>query len=247
MKTVLSIFVFLLMLPAAQAEQVRVAVAANFLATAKALAPMFEKYYGHHLSISGASTGKLYAQIINGAPYDVLLAADQKHSLKLEQAGKVVEGSRFVYASGQIVLWSSGSIKIDANTLDHKTITRLAIANPSTAPYGRAAQQALQAMGLWQVLKSRSKLVQGESIAQAFQFVATGNAELGFVALSQVLNPANRNNRKHYWSVPKTYYAPIQQEAALLKHGQDNLAAKQFLQFLRGDEALRVIRSYGYY
>jgi len=245
MKTFLSIFALLLLFPIAQAEQVRLAVAANFLATAKALAPRFEKQYGHHLSISGASTAKLYAQIVNGAPYDVLLAADQKHPLKLEQAGKVVAGTRFVYATGRIVLWSSEAKPLDANSLDNKTTSRLAIANPRTAPYGRAAQQTLQAMGLWQVL--RPKLVQGESVAQAFQFVATGNAQLGIVALSQVLNPANRYNQKYYWLVPEIYYAPLLQEAVLLEHGRDNAAAKQFLQFLRSEAAVNIMRSYGYH
>ena len=223
----------------------RLAVAANFLATAKALAPQFEKQYGHHLSVSGASTAKLYAQIVNGAPYDVLLAADADHPLKLEQAGKVVAGTRFVYATGRIVLWSSEAKPLDKNSIADKVFSRIAIANPRTAPYGRAAQQALQNLGLWQTLTP--KLVQGESIAQTFQFVATGNAQLGMVALSQVLNPANRYNRQHYWLVPENLYEPIQQQAALLDHGRDNAAAKQFLEFLRGNAAGKLMRSYGYH
>jgi len=248
MKAFLSLFIFMLLLPSAQAEQagqVRLAVAANFLATAKALAPLFEKQTGHELLISGASTGKLYAHIINGAPYDVLLSADKSHPQQLEAAGKVVEGSRFVYASGKIVLWSSVAKPIDEASLAEGDFAKLAIANPRIAPYGRAAQQALQNMGLWQTVKP--KLVQGESIGQAFQFVATGNAQLGLVALSQVLNPANRYNRQHYWLVPESYYDPLQQEAALLEHGRDNAAAKQFLQFLRSETAGNIMHSYGYH
>ncbi len=245
MKALLFILISLLLLPSAQAEQVRLAVAANFLATVKALAPLFEEQTGSELIISGASTGKLYAQIINGAPYDVLLSADQKHPQQLEQAGKVVEGSRFIYAAGKIVLWSSEAKPLDKDSIAGGGFAKLAIANPRTAPYGQAAQQALQNMGLWQAAKP--KLVQGESIGQAFQFVATGNAQLGLVALSQVLNPANLYNRQHYWLVPENLHEPLAQEAALLAYGRDNAAAKQFLQFLRSDEAVNIMRAYGYH
>jgi len=244
MKALLSIFIFLLHLPFAQAEQVRLAVAANFLTTTKALAPQFEKQTGHQLVISGASTGKLYAQIIHGAPYDVLLSADKSHTQQLQTTGKVVEGSRFVYAEGRVVLWSSAAKPLDENSLADSDFAKFAIANPRTAPYGRAAQQALQNMGLWQAVKP--KLVQGESIGQAFQFVATGNAQLGMVALSQVLNPGNRYNRQYYWLVPESLYDPLQQEAALLEYGRDNVAAKQFLQFLRSETAGNIMRNYGY-
>ncbi len=245
MKAFLSVFLFLLLLPVAQAGQVRVAVAANFLATVKALAPLFEKQSGHELVISGASTAKLYAQIINGAPFDVFLSADQTHLLKLERAGKLVLGSRFIYATGKIVLWSSETILTDESQIVADEFSWFAIANPRTAPYGQAAQQVLKNLGLWQAVKP--KLVQGESIAQAFQFVATGNAQLGLVALSQVLNPANTANRQGYWRIPVNLYKPLQQEAALLKHGRDNFAAKHFLQFIRSDAAINIMRRYGYH
>ncbi len=245
MRIFLSAFLFLFLLPVSQAELARVAVAANFLATAKALAPLFEKQSGYKLLISGASTAKLYAQVINGAPYDVFLSADQKHLLKLEQAGRLVPGSHFIYATGKIVLWRSEKILIDESHLISAEFNWLAIANPRTAPYGQAAYQALKNMGLWQTVQP--KLVQGESIAQAFQFVATGNAQLGLVALSQVLNPANPYNRKHYWLVPEDQYEPLQQAAALLERGRNNLAAKQFLQFIRSDAAINIMHKYGYY
>ena len=206
MKACLSIFIVLMILPVAQAEQVRLGVAGNFIATAKALAPLFEQQSGHELVLSGASTGKLYAQIVNGAPYDVLLAADEDHPQQLEAAGKVVTGTRFVYATGRIVLWSSAANPLDENSLADNGFAWFAIANPRIAPYGRAAQQALQNMDLWQAVKP--KLVQGESITQAFQFVATGNAQLGFVALSQVLNPSNLYTRTHDWPVPENLYDP---------------------------------------
>ncbi|HHJ81397.1 MAG TPA: molybdate ABC transporter substrate-binding protein [Candidatus Tenderia electrophaga] len=244
MKVFLSIFLFLLLLPAAQAEQARLAVAANFLATAKALVGVFEKQTGHELLVSAASTGKLYAQIINDAPYDVFLSADRHHPQLLETAGRVVEGSRFVYATGRLVLWSSEVILLDEASLTKGEFKRLAMANPRTAPYGRAAQLVLKNMGLWQRVKA--KLVRGESIAQAFQFVATGNAQLGLVALSQVLNPANAHNRQGYWLIPEDQYEPLQQAAVLLQQGQDNIAAKQFLQFLHSDKAIMIMNRYGY-
>lgn len=227
-----------------QAAEVRVAVASNFLATLKQIAPLYERQSGNRLIISGASTGKLYAQIINGAPYDILLAADRNYPEKLEQAGQVVSGSRFVYATGRLVLWSSKKSPIDKDSLANPAVKHIAIANPRTAPYGLAALQALQSMGLWTQLQT--KLVRGESIGQTFQFVASGNADLGLVALSQVLNPVNKHNRQYYWLIPDDTYQPLQQEAAQLKYGETNMAAKQFLEFLQADEARKVMGQYGY-
>lgn len=220
------------------------AVAANFLATLQAIAPLYEQQSGDRLIISGASTGKLYAQIVNGAPYDVLLAADEGYPEKLERAGRVVGGSRFVYARGRLALWRAQPAPIDQGSLAAPAIRRIAIANPRTAPYGLAAKQVLESLGLWDSLQD--KLVQGESTGQAFQFIASGNAQLGFVALSQVLNPANRFNRQHYWLVSETAHQPLQQGAALLDSGRDKRAARRFLEFLQGEAARQVMERYGY-
>ncbi len=226
------------------AGEVRVAVAANFLVTLKAIATEYENLSGNQLIISGSSSGKLYAQIVNGAPYDVLLSADQYYPEKLIESGKAIPSSRFTYATGRLVLWSGEKQPIDASRLDDPDIKRIAIANMRTAPYGRAAQHVLQNMGLWSMLKNR--LVRGENIGQTFQFVATGNAQLGFVALSQVLNPKNYFNQEFYWLVPQDDYPALEQEAVLLKHGKNNMDAKHFLAFLKSDRARDVMQQYGY-
>ncbi len=229
-----------------QAEEIRVAVASNFLATLKAMQPLYEKQTGDRLIISSASTGKLYAQIINAAPFDLLLAADQFHPAKLEQGGAVVPGSRFIYATGQLILWQRSAKPIDREQLTSPNVKRIAIANPRTAPYGLAAKQTLEALELWSSLKS--KLVRGESIAQAFQFVASGNAEIGFISMSQLLNRFNRFNSQYYWAVPQGYYSPLKQEAALLTKGQTNPAAKRFLSYLQNSsEARQLMAHYGYH
>lgn len=226
----------------ASAGEVRVAVAANFLSTLKALQPLFETQTGYTLSISSGSTGKLYAQIINGAPFDVLLSADRVYTRKLEEANKAIVGSRFVYATGRLVLWSrDGRLDIDQQTLVGYT-GRVAIANPKTAPYGLAAKQVIAKLGITEQLK----LIQGESVGQAFQFAATGNVGYGFVALSQVMSPFNTYNRDYYWLVPSSYYSSLEQEAALLKKGQDNPAATAFLRFMQSPKAREVIAANGY-
>lgn len=227
-----------------RAGEVRVAVAANFLATLQAIEPVYAEQSGDRLIISSASSGKHYAQIIHGAPYDVFLAADQHHLDRLAQTGKVVPDSRFVYARGRLVLWSAAARPVNRGSLSDAAVQRIAVANPRTAPYGSAAREALQSLGLWASLQH--KLVRGESVGQAFQFVASANAELGFVALSQVLSPANRFNREYYWPVPQQHYRPLRQGAALLQSGRDNPAARRFLRFLQGDEARRVMKQYGY-
>jgi len=244
LKTLFSILI-LLFSSQGYAQNIRVAVASNFLSTLKILAPIFEKQQSVKLLISSASTGKHYAQIVNGAPFDILLAADRNHVARLDELGHVISGSRFVYAQGQLVLWS----RYDKNTLDRKSLDGavknwVAIANPKTAPYGLAAQQALESLGKWKIVKT--KLVKGENIGQAFQFVASGNAELGFVALSQVLNPTNPFNKEKYWLIPSNYYSPLEQEAALLKHGENNESAKQFLKYLKSQEARNIIQRQGY-
>lgn len=229
----------------ASAAEVRVAVASNFTTTLRELAPLFEQQSGHRLMISFSSTGKLYAQILHGAPFDVFLAADSRRPALLESEGQAVPGSRFTYAQGRLTLWSVDPAvkgKDCRALLKSGAYKRLAIANPKTAPYGLAAKQALEKMGLWQ--KVQSKLVRGENIAQTLQYVTTGNAQLGLVALSQVSSaealPACR------WDLPSEYSHPIEQQVVLLKQAEHSQAAATFLAFLRSDEAVAVIQRYGY-
>lgn len=240
----LAFLILIFLLPDVHSGEVRVAVAANFLATLKALAPEYEAQSGHQLIVSGASSGKLYAQIVNGAPYDVLLSADKLYPDKLVEADKAVSNSRFIYAIGRLVLWSRDKQPIDSTRLSEPDVKRIAVANTRTAPYGHAAQHVLQKIGLWSALKD--KLVRGESISQTFQFVASGNAQLGFVALSQVLNPKNHFNQTSYWLVPQDHYPPLEQEAVLLTYGKNNPNARHFLGFLKSDTARDMMRKYGY-
>jgi molybdate transport system substrate-binding protein len=226
------------------ADQVSVAVAANFTDTSRRLAPLFEQASGHRLKISYGSTGKLYAQIANGAPYEVFLAADTARPQKAEQAGLAVPGSRFVYARGRLVLWSTKADLFETGEpyLQASGFAHLAMANPKTAPYGLAARQVLEHLGLWSSLQA--KLVRGDSIAQTFQFVATGNAEAGFVADSQVKGWQGEAGSS--WLIPQDDYEPIEQAAVLLQKGADRPAARAFLEFLKGDAARAVIEGYGY-
>ncbi len=226
------------------ADELSVAVAANFTDATRDILPLFEKATGHTVKVSFGSTGKLYSQIEHGAPFVVFLAADSKRPKKAEAEGLAVEGSRFTYAMGKLALWSPTSALFDDAEAYLKTagFNRAAMANPKTAPYGLAAQQVLEHLGIWS--KVKGKLVQGDSIAQTFQFVATGNAEVGFVALSQV--KAWKESEGSVWEIPQTYYAPIEQQAVLLKKGSDNPAAKAFLDFLKSDQARAVIIGYGY-
>ena len=226
------------------AAEVMVAVAANFTDATRDLAPLFEKATGHTARISFGSTGKLYAQIEHGAPFQVFLAADSKRPRKAEREGLAVPGTRFTYAQGKLVLWSAGTDTFSDGEQYLKSLefSRAALANPKTAPYGLAAQQVLQHLGVWE--QAKPKLVQGDSIAQTFQFVATGNAEIGFVALSQVT--AWKKPPGSAWKIPQGYYQPIAQQAVLLKKGEDNPAASAFLDFLRSPEAHKVITGYGY-
>lgn len=235
------LLVLFVLLPMASAGQIRVAVAANFLSTLNVIKPVYENLTGDQLIISSASTGSLYAQIINGAPFDVLLAADRSYPEKLTLAGKAIKRSRFVYAKGQLVLWGRNPEKpITKTSMLELGQQRLAIANPRIAPYGRAALEVLQQFDV------TIKTVRGGSINQAFQFVASGNVSLGLVALSQVLNPNNIYNRKNYWQVPASYYQTLDQEAVLLKYGANNEKAKQFLEYLKSASARKIILRYGY-
>lgn len=225
----------------AAAGEVRVAVAANFTAAAKEIAAAFEETSGDTAVLSFGSTGQLFTQIAQGAPFDVFLAADRARPEKAVADGLAVEGSRFTYATGKIVLYSTDPDLVSGEaTLSDASFDKLAIANPETAPYGAAAVETMTALGVTETLAP--KLVQGSNIAQTYQFVATGSAELGFVALSQ-LTGTDGGSR---WVVPETLYDPIAQDAVLLAGAADDEAARAFLAFLKGPEARAVIERYGY-
>ena len=229
----------------AQADEVLVAVAANFAAPMARLAEAFTAATGHTLKLASGATGKFYSQIVAGAPFEVLLSADDTTPRRLIAEGHAVAGSAFTYAVGQLVLWSATPGLVDAQgaVLASGRFRKIAIASPKTAPYGRAAMEVLVARGLEGPLSL--KLVTGESVAQAYQFVATGNAELGFVALSQVSVPGKALVGS-MWRVPASLHAPMRQDAVLLKAGAGKPAAAALLQWLRSEPAQAVIQSYGY-
>ncbi len=229
----------------ARADEVQVAVAANFAAPAKQIAQDFERASGHKAVLSLGGTGKFYAQIRNGAPFEVLLAADDETPQRLEAEGAAVAGSRYTYAIGRLVLWSARAGYVDAQgeVLRRGGFRHLALANPRVAPYGQAAMETLTALGLTDPLQA--KLVQAENIAQAWQFVASGNAELGFVALSQVAKDG-RIAEGSGWIVPARLHAPLRQDAVLLARGKGKPAAEAWLRHLRSDAARATIRAYGY-
>ena len=236
----------LLCLPfTASADEVRVAVAANFTAPMQKIAEAFARDTGHRAMLAFGATGKFYAQINNGAPFDVLLAADEQTPQRLEDEGQGVTGSRFTYAVGSLVLWSAREGYVDAQgrVLADGDFRHLALANPKTAPYGAAALQTLEKLGLRERLQPR--FVQGENIAQTHQFVASGNAELGFIALSQVVEDG-RIARGSAWRVPADQHQPIRQDALLLQRGEHNPAARALLDYLKGASAVALIRAYGY-
>jgi molybdate transport system substrate-binding protein len=228
----------------AAADEVRAAVAANFAGAVRRIAPAFERETGHRLIASFASTGTLYTQIRNGAPYDVFLAADERRPALLERDGDAVPGTRFTYALGRLALWSAtpGLAGQGAALLERGDFRALAIANPVTAPYGAAAQQVLEHLGLWQRLQPR--LVRGENIAQAYAFVASGNAPLGFVALAQVQDAAPAP--ADIWLPPPDWYQPIVQQAVLLRRGAANPAARDWLAYLRKPAARATLIALGY-
>ncbi len=230
---------------AAQAAEVSVAVAVNFSAPMQKIAALFEQDTGHKAVLAFGSTGRFYAQIKNGAPFQVLLAADDETPVKLEQEGWGVSGSRFTYAIGRLVLWSKQAAVVDDAGAVLKTakFEKLALADPKLSPYGLAAVQTLTQLGLWETLKP--KFVQGENIAQTFQFVVTENARLGFVALSQVY-AEGRIPQGSAWIVPESLHTPIRQDALVLKNGKNNPAAAALLHYLRSDKVRIIIRSYGY-
>jgi molybdate transport system substrate-binding protein len=226
----------------ALAAETQVAVAANFTEPAKEIAAAFKAATGHTATLSFGSSGQFYAQMAHGAPYEVFLSADADRPKKAEQDGLGVTGSRFTYAIGRLVLYSKTPGLVDGAgaVLKQGRFNKLSIADPAAAPYGVAAVQTMQKLGVADAVKP--KLVMGSSITQAYQFVDTGAAELGFVALSQVINVAGGSR----WLVPAADHAPIDQQAILLYTGKDNAAAKAFLTFLKGPQAVSIIKKYGY-
>ena len=241
-----AITAILLMLPMpALAAEVPVAVAANFSAPMKIIARDFERETGHKATLAFGATGQFYAQIRNGAPFAILLAADDATPIKLEKEGLGVIGSRFTYATGKLVLWSKKPSLVDAqaDVLRNSPFDKIAIANPKLSPYGAAAMETLDTMGLRE--RIRPKIVEGSNIAQTFQFVASENAALGFVALSQVVENGTIKEGSA-WIVPASMHAPIKQDAVLLSAGRDSPAAAALLKYLQGDKAKAVIRSFGY-
>ena len=232
--------------PPAVGEETLVAVATNFLEVSHHLGNIFQEETQHRLRFASGATGQLYAQITQGAPFDVLLAADQVRPLRLEIEGYAVSDSYFIYALGRLTLWSPQAQMVGANgvqTLSAGRFRVLAIANPALAPYGVAAQEMLRALGLWDRLRGRFAI--GQNIGQAFAMVATGNAELGLVALSSVISQRNPYQGSR-WDVPDTLYMPIRQGAVLLMRAADNRAARDFLAFLKTAPAKAVITEYGY-
>ena len=229
-----------------QADVIRVAVASNFTAPMKAVVAAFEAASGHRVQLAFGSSGKFFAQINHGAPFQVFFSADQAKPLALEQAGLGVPGTRFTYAVGALALWShKPATEAEAVFARLKTgdFNRLALANPKLAPYGAAAVEVLRSLQL--EVTTKGKWVRGENIAQAYQFARSGNADLGFVALSQITAPGHAGAGSA-WVVPRALYAPIRQDALLLRRGENSEAARALLRFVRSDKAQAMIRTYGY-
>ena len=233
-----------LLATSAFADEVPVAVAANFTAPMQKIAADFEKDTGHKVLASFGATGKFYAQIRNGAPFEVLLAADDETPAKLVAENAAVSGSRFTYAIGKLVLWSAkpGIVDEAGEVLKKGGFEHIAVGNPKLAPYGAAGVETMKALGVYDALQT--KIVTAENIGQTYQFVSSGNAELGFVALSQVLKDGRIEGSA--WIVPAKYYAQIRQDAVILDKGRGKPAAEALLEYLKGDKAKGVIKSYGY-
>lgn len=228
----------------ASAAEVTVAVAANFIPPFREIATQFEQTTGYHLQIVSGSSGKFYAQIKNGAPFDVFFSADQERPKLLEEEGIGIVGSRFTYAIGRLVLWSPDpSLVTGEQTLRNGRFKHLAMANPQIAPYGVAAKQVMIKLGLWDQLQSR--IVQGESLGQTMGFITSGNAKLGFIALSQVLDPAIKQAGSR-WDIPLDLHDPINQDVVLLTKGRSNPGAEALLVYVRGADARRVVERFGY-
>jgi len=239
------LFAALLGVSLAQTAELKLAVASNFVQPAKDIAAEFEKVSGHTVSITPGATGKFYAQIVNGAPFDILLAADDEIPAKLEKEARAVTGTRFTYATGRLVLWSPKADFVDdgGQVLKSGKFAYLAMANPKVAPYGLAAVQAMQKMGVLSALEP--KVVQGENIAQTYQFVVTGNAQLGFVALSQVFQNGKLKSGSG-WIVPENLHDKLRQDAIVLNAGKGSAAATAFMDYLKSEKVKKIISSYGY-
>ncbi len=236
------VLVLLLMSVQSRAAELRVAVASNFTRAMMSLVHQFEEKTGNKVNLIFGSTGRHYAQIRNGAPFDAYFAADKKRPKQLEDEGLTVPGSRFTYAVGKLVLWSPEENVVDSSgkVLEQGDFRYLAIANPKLAPYGRAAREVLQSRGLWDSMQG--KIVRGENIGQSYQFVNSGNAELGFVACSQLKFPGQRIHGSH-WKIPQALYTPIEQQAVLIK---DSETGRGFLSYMQSQEALLIIKNFGY-
>lgn len=228
----------------AEAVELRVAVASNFLPTLRQLVAIYQADSSDHIKIIAASTGKLYAQIIHGAPFDIFLSADSQRPQLLSESGHAVAASRFTYALGKIALWSPQSSPTGScqQMLVAGDFKKLAIANPATAPYGLAAQQLLQHLDLWEVMQPR--LVRGENIAQALHYVESGNAQLGIIALSLAIPLRQRSGC--IWNIPTDLYQPIAQQAVLLQRSTQVAAAERFMAFLHSPRAVELIQNSGY-
>lgn len=239
------ILFYLALAGVAHAAEVQVAVAANFTAPMQKIAAVFEQDTGHKAVLAFGSTGKFYAQIKNGAPFHILLSADSETPARLEKEGATVAGTRFTYAVGRLVLWSkqAGFVDDKGEVLRSGRFDYIALADPKLAPYGLAAMETLTQLGLLQTLQP--KLVQGENISQAYQFVLTGNAPLGLVALSQV-TVDGKIKEGSAWLVPAKLHAPIRQDAVVLTAGKDNAAASALMVYLKAEKATAIIRSFGY-
>ena len=244
-KTALSVIASLLLALSAQAAEVKVAVAANFAQPMKDIAAEFEKETGHKVALSQGASGKFYAQISNGAPFEVFLSADDETPTKLIKEGKAVTGTQHTYAIGRLALWSPDDKLVDqgGNILKTDKFKFIAIANAKVAPYGRAAVQTMQKLGVLASIEPR--VVQGESISQTHQFVTSGNAQLGFVALSQVWEHGKLKSGSG-WIVPETLHEELRQDAVLLHPGKESPAANALLAYLKSDKARKIIDRYGY-
>lgn len=229
----------------APAEEISVAVASNFTLVMRDIVAEFERSSAYQVKLSYGSSGKFYAQIRHGAPFQVFFSADQAKPKALQRDGLIVPGSRFTYATGALVLWSTkpGLVDENATRLKRGDFNRLAMANPRLAPYGMAAVEVLENLGLKEA--TRAKWVQGENIAQTYQFVSSASVDMGFVALSQIIHRAHVE-RGSRWIIPTELYNPIRQDAVLLQRGADSAAAQALLRFVRGEKARDIIESYGY-